>query len=140
MTALSRQSHRFHYLQSQAYGNNTGGGEDFGGYDGAIMLGISNGAGTCTVTLQGSFDNFATPQSAQDVGVILASTNAAGTPACNTSRTLANGVIAVAANTSYSYQVNDMYPYYRAVISSASGLGVGTDCTGCTVLMYANPT
>lgn len=123
-------------LQSHATANGNGTVAAADGYAGPLNLLIANGAGTCTVTVQGSFDNFATTQNILTVGVTKLADSGAGV---NTSRTLASGALAVAANTSYLYQLADLYPYLRAVLSSASGLGAGTNLTGCTVLLYAVP-
>lgn len=127
-------------LQTNTTANGNGTVVTVDGLDGSLNLYINNGAGTCTVTLYGSFDNFATLQSWQMVGVALLTSNSAGTAnSTNTTRTLAPGVISVVANTSYVYQITDLYPYLMAVISSASGLGAGTYFTGCTIGVYGVP-
>lgn len=115
-------------LASGVVTNGTQSAVQIGPWDGALSLILSNGAGSCTVTLQGADDGFATAQSAQNVGLQLLSSNNNGTPTCNTSRSaLVNGVVNVLANSNYKYQIQDIYSSYRVVISNESGLGAGAN-------------
>jgi hypothetical protein len=123
-------------MQSAAVANANGTTISTDGYNGALQLLVSNGAGTATLTVQGSYDNFATTQSALPVGLILLSDNVNGT---NTARSVISGVISVASNDTTLYQVSEPYPYLQAVLSASSGLGAGTYVTGCTVSLYAMP-
>lgn len=116
-----------------ANGNGTVGTPD--GYNGALQLLISNGAGTCTVNVEGSLDNFATAQDILTLGVY----KLADSTGTNTNRTILSGAIAVAANATALYAITDSYPYIRARISGASGLGAGTNVTGTTVKLYQVP-
>lgn len=124
-------------LQSNQTANNTGAAVTTDGLNGLLGLLISNGAGTCTVTIQGSEDNtFAVTQDTAVVGVVPTwdSTNGVAT-----ARPIEAGIISVVANTSYRFQLTELYPYMRAVISSAIGLGAGSSVTGCTIKIYGVP-
>lgn len=123
-------------LQTNAVANGNGVVATTDGLDGSLNLLISNGVGTCTVTVQGSFDNFATAQDIMTVGVYLLADSNAGV---YTTRNIQSGAINVAANTSSVYALTELYPYVRAVISNASGLGAGTNVTGTTIKLYGAP-
>lgn len=125
-------------LFSGATGNGTSPSINLFGWDGALSLEVANGAGTCTLQIQGSFENFATAQNGQAVGLIQTSSNNAGTITGVTSRSLITS-LSVAANTNYSLQINDIFPYYQAVITNASGLGNGTYVNGISVNLYSVP-
>jgi hypothetical protein len=132
----NRQTSTQTVLQAQAVANGNGTVAVAEGVNGALQLLVSNGVGTCTLTVQGSFDNFATAQDVQTAAVVKLSDSGAG---ANVSRAYLSGALAVAANTSYAYSLPDAYPYYRAVVSAAAGLGAGTGVTGCTATLYAVP-
>lgn len=117
-------------LQSAATADGNGSVATSDGYNGALILLISNSTGTCTVTIQGSFDNFATAQDIMTIGLIKLADSANGV---NVSRNPISGVISVAASTSYAFQLLDLYPYTRAVISGSLTLA------GCTVKLYEVP-
>ncbi len=126
-------------LQAGATASGNGTAATADGYNGALQLLIANGAGSCTVNVEGSFDNFATAQNVFPVGVVLLATETGGVGTTNTSRAVAGGSVTVAANTSYAYALQDVYPYVRARVSGASGLGAGSNLTGCSVTLYALP-
>lgn len=122
-------------FQSSATSNGNGTVVTTDGYDGQLLIIVSNGAGTATLTIQGSYDNFATAQDVMTVGLYLLATGAT----VNTGRAIISGAVAVAANTSYAYACAELYPYMRAVVSSASGLGAGSSVTGLTAKVYQVP-
>jgi hypothetical protein len=117
-------------LQSAATANGNGSPATTDGYDGSLLLLISNSTGTATVVVEGSMDNFATAQDVMVLGVTKLSDSGTGT---NTSRTVASGSIAVAASTTYLFLINDRMPFIRARISGAATLA------GLTVKLYALP-
>jgi hypothetical protein len=126
-------------LQTNAVANGNGLAANTDGFNGALQFLVSNGAGSCTLTFQGSWDNFATAQDVQTLGVFLLASATGGTSTVNTGRAVTAGAVSVAANTSYVYAVSDLYLYTRAVISAQAGLGAGTNVTGCTVKLYGVP-
>lgn len=123
-------------FQAAATSNGNGTTLTTDGYDGQLLFLVSNGTGSCSVTFQGSYDNFATAQDVQKVGLYLLSDSSNGT---NTARQILSGVQAIAANISYAFLATELWPYMRAVISGASGLGAGSNVTGCTVKVYQVP-
>jgi hypothetical protein len=128
-------------LQTNAVANANGAVGQADGYE-SLGLFIQNGAGTCTVNVEGSLDSTFT--TTQDISlrtvVLIGSTIAAGTQTPNTTPAILSGAVAVAANTTYEYQVQTPAPpYLRARISGASGLGAGTAHTGCTVFLLKAP-
>jgi hypothetical protein len=133
---LDKQKSATDVLQNAVTGNVALGAAPNGSTDGyeTLLLSIANGAGTATVTVKGSLDaTFASAQDALTLGVVLLSDSTNG---ANTSRSVVSGALAVAANTTYLYQIVDTPPNVRAVVSSASGLGAGTTDTGLTVSLY----
>lgn len=108
-------------LQSAASANGNGNVAVLDGADGVQQLFIHNGAGTCTLTINGSLDpTFATAQDTVVLGLVKLWDSGGGV---NTSRsTVVSGALSIAANTSYLYSIQDIMPYVQAVISSASGL------------------
>jgi len=129
VTDISQASTSF-TLQNAATANGNGTVASTDGLNGVLQLLISNSTGTCTVNVEGSFDNFATAQNILSVGVQKLADSGAGV---NTSRAVISGAVAVAASTSYVYGITDFYPYIRARISSAAALA------GCTVSLYGLP-
>lgn len=123
-------------LQENATADGNGSVATVDGYDGTLNLLIANGAGSGTVTVEGSYDNFQTPQNIATLGVIPLWDSNDGVI---TNRTLQAGIIPVAANTSYTFMLTELYPYIRTVISNASSLGAGSTLTGCTTTLYAVP-
>lgn len=126
-------------LQTNAVTNINGATGQADGY-GTIYILIQNGAGTCTVNVEGYTDSFfTTDQDVDSIAVALMSSNTGGAPVTNTNRVAVSGAVAVAANTSYKYLVLDPAVFIRARISGAAALGAGTRHTGCTVTMYRMP-
>jgi len=126
-------------LQNAAVANGPGTVVGIEGYETCILL-IDNGAGSCTVNVEGSLDPaFANAQRVFQQNVVLQSTNAGGTSTANVGQGLVAGALAVAANTSYQYQLYANLPVLRARISAAAGLGAGTAVTGCTVTCFRKP-
>lgn len=123
---------------SQSVVDQTSPGQLIDGLNGALEVLISNGAGTCTITVQGSFDGFKTAQNIMIVGVVKLSDSTNGTA---TSRPVVSGAISVAANTSYVYSIPDAYPFLRFAQANSNSLGQGTDpnVKGCTVQLFAIP-
>lgn len=107
------------------------------GYDGQTLLFIANGAGTATVTAETSLDAaFTTAQETVVPGLVKLWDSGGGT---NTSRAIVSGVVAVAANTSYLYSVQEVLTSFRGRISAGSALGAGSSETGLTVKLYRMP-
>jgi hypothetical protein len=122
-------------LQNAAVANGNGTPSSTSG-ESRIYLVISNGAGTCTVTVEGSLDPAFGAQSVVNLGVTKLSDSGTGT---NTTRSVVSGAISVAANTTYLYRIEDPLPNIQAVISAAASLGLGSNVTGCTVSLYRMP-
>lgn len=117
-------------LFSGATANATSPAANVDGY-GTVLLFISNGAGSATLTVKGSLDPaFAVPQDAITLGLVKLSDSASGT---NTARTVVSGALPLAANTSYLFEVYDLLPNIEAIISGAAGLA------GLTVKLYKRP-
>jgi len=99
-----------------------------------------NGAGTCQLTFESSSDpTFATPQDVLPQGVVLQTSNVGGVGSVNTSQAILPNPLAIAANSTYQYQLYANVSCLRARISNAAGLAAGTSHTGCTVLSLRIP-
>jgi hypothetical protein len=97
-------------LQAAAAANGNGTVGDLTGYAGAATVELVNtGAGTCTVTIQGSFDGV----NWYSAGYMHI--DAIASPARSTS------AIAVGATSAHVYAVLDTYNLYRAVIAAQAG-------------------
>lgn len=116
------QTGLFSYMQNAATANGNGTPAQVSGYTGAQQVEVSETAGgTCTLTLQGSFDG--------------ANWYSIGYQQVDGLATLARAVaaISVTANMRHVYQILDPYPQVRAVISSIATGGT------VTARMYAVP-
>jgi hypothetical protein len=107
-------------LQNAATTNVNGGVADLEGFAGPVLFEVNETfGGTCTLTPQGSFDGTTWYTAGfQPVG-------ATASPA----RTIT--AVSVTASMKQSYQLLDLYPQVRAVISAIAGGGV------VTVKLYA---
>ncbi len=97
-------------MQTAATANGNGTVANLTGYAGTATLELANtGTGSCTVTLQGSYDGI----NWYNVG--YAQLDNQSSPA----RTV--GGIGVTASSAHVYSVQDTYWYYQAVISATAG-------------------
>ena len=110
------------FLQNAATANGNGTPAEVQGFTGAQQVEVreTNG-GTCTVTLQGSFDG----TNWYSVGYYQIDNNA--------SLTRAVAAISVLATSAHVYQILDPYPQVRAAISSVASSPV------VTVKLYGVP-
>jgi hypothetical protein len=118
---MGQQATAIQYLQGSssagatANGNGTPALTD--GFNGALQLEVvESGGGTCTLTLQGSFDGGS-------------NWDAVGYQQVDGVATLARAVsaLSVTANMKHVYQLLDPYPQVRAVVSAVAG--------GCAVMV-----
>ena len=98
-------------LQSAATANGNGANGDLSGYDGSAAIEVlQTGTGTCTLTLQGSYDGI----NWYNVGYMQVDNVA------NPVRTVA-ALGVTAAPYAHVYVLLDTYNLYRAVISATAG-------------------
>lgn len=100
-----------------------------------LYLQLSNGLGTCTATVYGSYDNFQTAQDILILGVILLTQ----TSGSNINRIVLSGALAVTANNTVWYAIQDPPPYLKVTLSSPSGMGQGSNVNGLTAKLYGMP-